>query len=53
MVQNALSNGRSVNTEYQVVPVHEYSVTPTTFSQDNTETSEAPTEESTSGFPWD
>lgn len=53
MVQNALSNGRSVNTEYQVVPVHEYSVTPTTFSQDNTETPEAPTEESTSGFPWD
>lgn len=33
MISNAMQNGRTVNTEYEVVPVHEYTVQPTTFVQ--------------------
>lgn len=32
MVSNALANGRSLNTVYEVSPVHEYKVTPTVFT---------------------
>ena len=53
MVQNAVSNGRALNTEYQVCNVHEYSVTPTTFNQGTQETVETPSEDTNSGFPWD
>lgn len=31
-IKNAMENGRAINTEYQAVPVHEYSVEPTTFT---------------------
>lgn len=32
MVANAVANGRTITTEYDVVPVHEYIVTPTQFT---------------------
>ena len=32
MIANAVANGRTVNTEYEVTAVHEYSVTPTQFT---------------------
>lgn len=58
MVKNAAENGRVLTTEYQVVPVHEYVVEPTTFTP-------APTEDAApsgdmpfdgdagAGSPWD
>lgn len=56
MIKNAAENGRILTTEYQVVPVHEYTVKPTTF----TPVSEAAPsgdmpfdEEIGSGNPWD
>lgn len=56
MIQNAVTNGRTLNTEYEVAPVHEYVVDATTFTP--TEAS-APTGEmpfdapSNSSSPWD
>lgn len=32
MINNAMANGRTLNTEYQVAPVHEYSVEATNFA---------------------
>lgn len=55
MINNAVANGRILNTEYKVEPVHEYSVEPTTFTHSNT--SEMPeefvTDTSSSASPWD
>ena len=57
MVNNAAANGRVLTTEYQVVPVHEYSVEATTMTPS---TESAPTEEmpfgaptASSAYPWD
>lgn len=55
MVANAIANGRTVTTEYEVTSVHEYVVTPTSFNAP-TETSseEMPFDASTTGTsPWD
>lgn len=55
MVANAIANGRTVTTEYEVTSVHEYVVTPTSFNA-STETSseEMPFDASTTGTsPWD
>lgn len=35
MINSANASGRSLNTEYEVVPVHEYSVEPTKFTAPN------------------
>lgn len=32
MIQNAAANGRTLNTVYEVSPIHEYNVAPTTFA---------------------
>lgn len=57
MIKNAAQNGRTLNTEYAAVPVHEYSVEATTFTPS---TAAAPTDEmpfeapsSDSASPWD
>lgn len=57
MVNNAAANGRVLTTEYQVVPVHEYSVEATTMTPS---TESVPTEEmpfgaptASSACPWD
>lgn len=56
MINNAAANGRTLNTEYEVAPVHEYSVEATTFSPSN---APVPSEEipfapsSDSSSPWD
>lgn len=55
MINNAVANGRTLNTEYEVVHVHEYSVVPTTFTPEateNTTSSEDPFS-TESGLPWD
>lgn len=56
-IKNALENGRTVDTEYQVVPVHEYSVEATTFTPGNISmpSSEMPFEPTStdSTSPWD
>lgn len=53
-IKNAMENGRVLNTEYQVVPVKEYSVEPTKFTQTDS-SSDLPFEmpESTGASPWD
>lgn len=50
----ATANGRTVNTEYEAVPVHEYTVTPTTFTPTETASSDMPFEpaEDNLGLPW-
>ena len=55
MIANAVTNGRTITTEYDVVPVHEYIVAPTQFQATTTESSDMPFEapESSSGSPWD
>lgn len=56
MINSAIANGRTVNTEYSVTAVKEYSVAPTQFTP--TEDTTAPTEEmpfpepSMDGTPW-
>lgn len=55
MIKNAAENGRTLNTEYDVAPVHEYAVAATTF-QPTSETA-APSEdmpfpEATNEVPW-
>lgn len=56
-IKNAMENGRVLNTEYHVAPVHEYSVEATTFTptSESTPSSEMPfdTAESNSSSPWD
>ena len=54
-IKNALENGRTVDTEYQVCPVHEYTVVPTTFTptQDSDPFENNDSTESTSSSPWD
>lgn len=56
MIKNAAENGRTLNTEYDVAPVHEYAVAATTF-QPTSETA-APSEdmpfpEATNEVPWE
>lgn len=56
MINNAMANGRTLNTEYQVAPVHEYSVEATNFTATDANTPSgdmpfAPATESAS--PWD
>lgn len=57
MINNAAANGRILTTEYQVVPVHEYSVEATnvTPSSEEAPTDEMPfgTSSSSSASPWD
>lgn len=55
MVANAVANGRTITTEYDVVPVHEYIVAPTQFQATTTESSDMPFEapEVSGGSPWD
>ena len=56
MITNAVANGRTITTEYEVTAVHEYSVTPTQFTAVETPADEedmpfaAPTG---SKSPWD
>ena len=58
-IKNAIENGRTLDTEYHVAPVHEYSVEATTFTPadggDGAPTSEMPFEPAaeTSASPWD
>lgn len=57
MIKNAAANGRTLNTEYDVAPVHEYSVAATTFQPSESEVPsgdmpfDAPSGDTTS--PWD
>lgn len=56
MINNAMANGRTLNTEYQVVPVHEYSVEPTNFTATDTAPSgDVPFTPATdnNASPWD
>ena len=57
MVSNAAANGRIVSTEYEVTPVHEYTVGATQFAPTSGEdlpSGEMPFEASTEGTsPWD
>lgn len=54
-IKNAMESGRTLDTEYEVVPVHEYSVTPTTFTPTEaaSPTEEMPFGPSESSSPWD
>lgn len=52
-INNAVQNGRTVNTEYEAVNVHEYVVTPTTFTQGTESTTELPFDEPAGTSPWD
>ena len=55
-IKNATENGRTLDTEYQVAPVHEYSVEPTTFTQTTNEMpSDLPfdTTPDSEALPWD
>lgn len=56
MIKNAAENGRTLNTEYDVVPVHEYAVAATTF-QPTSETAapseDVPFPEATNEVPWE
>lgn len=49
MVNYATVSGRALNTEYEAVPVHEYTLKPTTITQTS---EEFPTENS-SALPWE
>lgn len=55
-INNAEQNGRTISTQYEAVPVHEYSVEPTSFTP-NTEAApsgDMPFDgESNSSTPWD
>lgn len=53
-IKNAMENGRSVDTVYEVSHVHEYNVEPTTFTP-STPSSDLPfdTPEVSSASPWD
>lgn len=57
MVKNAAANGRVLTTEYQVVPVHEYVVEPTTFAPATTEeaapSGDMPFDDASGDSPWD
>lgn len=56
MIKNAAENGRTLNTEYDVAPVHEYAVAATTF-QPTSETAapseDMPFSEATNEVPWE
>ena len=56
-IQNATANGRTLDTEYHVAPVHEYSVEATTFTPSNAgmPSSDMPfdTPSEASASPWD
>lgn len=55
MVANAMANGKTISTEYDVTAVHEYVVTPTSFSAPaETSSEEMPFDAPTEGTsPWD
>lgn len=56
MIKNANANGRVLNTEYDVAPIHEYVVTPTTFQpSENGISSDMPFDVSSgdSTCPWE
>lgn len=54
MISNAAANGRTLTTEYEVAPVHEYTVTPTTFTPSEvTPTSDMPFEGTGNMCPWE
>lgn len=55
MINNANENGRSLNTEYEVAPVHVYSVEATTVSPSEAPapSSDMPFGESETNSPWD
>lgn len=54
MVNNAVANGRTVSTEYDVTAVHEYVVAPTQFQATTTENSDMPFDApESSSSPWD
>lgn len=42
MLKNAAANGRTLNTEYRVIPVQEYTVEPTTFTPETNNVSDLP-----------
>lgn len=55
MINNAVANGRTVNTEYSVSAVREYSVAPTQFTpteETSTPTEEMPFDTPMDGTPW-
>lgn len=56
-INNAMANGRTLDTEYQVGPVHEYVVTPTTFTpaENSESSSEMPFTEGgdSNSSPWE
>lgn len=52
MIKNAATSGRTLNTEYEVTPVHEYSVTATTFTPSTEDTTEELPFETSDGTPW-
>lgn len=58
MINNAMANGRTLNTEYDVTNVHEYSVTPTTFTptvsiSTEGDSSDLPFDAPSEKLPWD
>lgn len=53
MISNATANGRTLNTEYEVTKVHEYSVKPTVFTETTETTNDIDPFATESGLPWD
>lgn len=55
MIANAVANGRTLSTEYDVKPVHEYVVTPTQFvASETTSNNDMPFDVPSEGSsPWD
>lgn len=54
MINTAATSGRVINTEYQVVPVHEYSVTPTNIVTVADTTNSSPFDTAqTDNLPWE
>lgn len=54
MINDAVANGRTLTTEYEVVPVHEYNVTatPVTPSEEPMPSSDLPFDTDNSSTPW-
>lgn len=58
MIENANATGRTLNTEYEAVPVHEYVTTPTVITPTNFETSSEGSDlpfdsDSSNSLPWE
>lgn len=53
-INNAMQNGRTLNSEFKAIPVQEYSIISTSFTQQEASPiNEAPYQETSTGLPWD